>query len=146
MGSMNQKINEIFLTKLKIIPTEGGNVLHALKNDDENYKGFGELYFSTINYGFIKAWKKHLKMTMNIIVPVGEVKFVFYSESENKFLTIKIGESNYQRITVQPGVWFGFQGISPNKSLVLNFSNIQHDPNEVIRKNVNELNFDWSLI
>ena len=36
-----------------------------------------EELFSTIKCNKIKAWKRHLKMTMNLIVPLGNVKFIF---------------------------------------------------------------------
>ena len=63
------KINDLYLTPLKKIDTAGGDVLRALKKSEKNFFGFGEAYFSLINHGAIKGWKKHKKMTSNIIVP-----------------------------------------------------------------------------
>ena len=64
------------------INVEGGNVLHALKASEKEFHGFEEAYFSTIEINKIKAWKRHLRMTMNLIVPVGEVQFNFYSQEK----------------------------------------------------------------
>ena len=41
---------KISQTKLKIINLEQGNVFHALKSNDNDFKGFGEAYFSSINF------------------------------------------------------------------------------------------------
>ena len=39
-------MNKIKLTKLQIIESEKGSIMHALKNSDNEFKGFGEIYFS----------------------------------------------------------------------------------------------------
>ena len=64
----NSRKNNIVITPLKQFKLEEGDVLHALKSEDNEFKGFKEAYFSTINPRKIKAWKRHLKMTMNLIV------------------------------------------------------------------------------
>lgn len=139
MGSVN--VHEILVTPLKTMPSAGGNVLHAIKQNDLGFDKFGEAYFSWIEHGHIKAWKKHNQMIMNLIVPYGMVSFVFYSEISNEFRVIEIGEHNYSRITVPPGLWFGFKGLASSRSLVLNIANITHDPNEVSRRGVDEISF-----
>lgn len=137
-------LNNILLTPLKRIPTVGGDVLHALKKSDIGYNGFGEVYFSCIDEGAVKAWKCHKKMTMNIIVPVGEARIVFHIEDRGGFFRSEIiGEESYSRIYVPPGIWFGFQGIGKNQSLIMNFSDIVHDPNEVLHKPLNYFNYNW---
>ena len=135
--------NLIRQTPLSRIKTDGGDVLHALKNDDITFEGFGEAYFSLIQFKYVKAWKCHHKMTMNLVVPKGSVKFVFKNPSKNSFEEYKIGEENYCRLTVPPNIWFGFQGLSRNTSLILNLSNIKHDPLEVSRKSIKDFNFNW---
>ena len=69
-------IRGLKLTKLNIIDTLGGNVMHAMKKSSEGYSGFGEAYFSEIDKGAIKAWKKHKNMVLNLVVPLGKIKFV----------------------------------------------------------------------
>ena len=124
----------IKITPLKTFNIKEGNVYHALKAEEKEFKGFKEAYFSKIKYGKIKAWKRHLRMTMNLLVPVGSVLFVFYDQNGKKLLNIEIGEENYNRITVSPEIWFGFMGKSIKESLILNIANIEHDPLEVEKK------------
>ena len=135
----------IITTQLSKIPTDGGDVLHGIKKNEETYFGFGEAYFSNINKGKIKGWKLHKDMTMNLIVPSGTVKFVFFDEKLKSHKELTIGRLNYCRVTVPPKIWFAFQGLD-NKypNLVFNFANLEHDPNEVIRKEINEIFYNWS--
>ncbi len=144
MGAIS--ISEILVTKLDKLETNGGEVLHAIKSSDSGYVSFGEAYFSSIFRGSIRAWKRHKRMTMNLIVPIGEVKFVFCSVGEGgveEFRIERSGLTDYSRITVPPGIWFGFQGISTAESLVLNVASIQHDPDEVERLPLAGINYEW---
>ena len=136
--------NEIILTPLKRITVFGGDVLHAMKKTDPGFTGFGESYFSQVEKGVIKAWKKHLRMTLNLIVPIGSVRFVFM-DNDGLFREEVIGDKNYARLTVPPGIWFGFQGKYEKTSLVLNIANIEHSPEEVERKEINQIKYNWSI-
>ncbi len=136
------KLN-IISTPLNIINTEGGKVMHAMKNIDNKFL-MGEAYFSEINYLSVRAWKMHKIMTMNLIVPVGNIKFVFYNEMGNENEEIIVGEKNYVRLTVPPKIWFGFMGLSKLKNLLLNLSDITHDKNEIMKKDITGFNYKWS--
>jgi dTDP-4-dehydrorhamnose 3,5-epimerase len=122
----------------------GGDVLHAMKGTDTGYAGFGEAYFSLVSMGAVKAWKLHTQMTMNIVVPVGKVRFAFHLRGTDGFRVEELGEDRYARLTVPPGIWFGFQGISAPDSMLLNIANIAHDPSGVQRAAISEIKFDWS--
>ena len=52
----------VILTPLKKIPNANGDVLRAMKASDKGFVGFGEAYFSCLNQGATKGWKKHNKM------------------------------------------------------------------------------------
>ena len=141
-------LGDILITPLTQVETLGGDVLHAMKVSDIGYTGFGEAYFSWINSGTIKAWKRHTRMVMNLVVPVGTVRFVFHLDNDKptqNFRVIDIGRDNYARITVPSGIWFGFQGLESPHNLILNVSSILHDPLEVERKSLNEIEYDWNL-
>ena len=142
MGGM--RLDAIVITPLTRIATAGGDVLHALKQSDAGYAGFGEAYFSWVGADTVKAWKRHTRMTMNVVVPVGQVRFVFRLDGTDKFRIEEIGVDRYVRITVPPGIWFGFQGLAAPQSLVLNLANIPHDPNEIERLALSDIKYDWN--
>jgi dTDP-4-dehydrorhamnose 3,5-epimerase len=142
-------LNSISVTSLPRIQNLGGDVLHILKHTDPNFLGFGEAYFSIIQNNAIKAWKMHKEMTLNLVVPIGLVRFVFASTEPNaveQFRTIQIGENDYSRITVPPNTWFGFQGIGQNPNLVLNIADKIHDTNEIIRAPLEKFNYNWEFV
>lgn len=140
----SSNLNDIIITELSHFPVEGGSVLHAMKGDEIGYKGFGEVYFSFINPGAVKAWKLHRCMTLNLVVPLGNVRFVFCdTHIKGKYRVEEIGESNYVRLTVPPNIWFGFQGISSQPSLVVNIADFKHDQNEVNRKEIAAFCYVW---
>ncbi len=136
-------LNKIFLTDLRIFPSYDGDVLHAIKNSDNGYVNFGEAYFSKINYKNIKGWKRHKRMTMNLIVPIGTIKFVFIDNKRNITREEIIGIENYKRITVPPGIWFGFKGIGKTDNMILNIASIKHDPSEEEKMTLNEFKYSW---
>ena len=141
------KLADILVTSLRRIENAGGDVLHGMKQSDVGYTGFGEAYFSSVSAGAIKAWKRHTQMTMNVVVPVGQVRFVFCcvnADGIEEFRIEEIGVDRYARITVPPGIWFGFQGLHTPQSLLLNIANIPHDPNEVERLALTDINYDWN--
>lgn len=122
--------NGVQLTQLKKISHEKGDIYHGLKVSDDSFKAFGEAYFTTIHKDDIKGWKKHLSMTLNLIVPVGEVSFYIYDDELQSVHEYKIGENNYYRLTVKPGLWVAFQGRGEKLNLILNIGSIEHDPLE----------------
>jgi dTDP-4-dehydrorhamnose 3,5-epimerase len=142
-------IDGITFTALDKIEVDAGSVLHFIKNDDPGYIGFGEVYFSTVKKGAIKAWKMHKLMTLNLVVPVGEVFFVFVdqrkkSKTNGEIYKVRLSSNPYRRMTVPPGIWFGFMGLSSELNLLSNQADIVHDPNEVERKDLNAFQIDWS--
>ena len=136
-------LDQIQMTPLRRISTNGGDVLHAMKSTEGSFHGFGEAYFSWVDSNVVKAWKQHLEMTINLVVPLGKVRFVFHDPESSFFREELIGEQYYQRLTVPPGIWFGFQGNAMSSSLILNLANLSHSPEEVIRKDLEEIQFNW---
>ena len=141
-------INGVLISKQKVIPVKGGNVMHAIKATDSGYEGFGEAYFSMAEYGVVKGWKLHREMTLNILVPVGSIRFVLfddrpYSKSFNCIQEIVLSPSHYKRLTVPPMVWVAFQGLSQDTSLLLNVANIPHCPDEAVKKELDKIEFNW---
>ena len=49
----------VIISPLKRIHHPKGEIFHAIKVSDDGFVGFGEAYFSFVNYNHIKAWKKH---------------------------------------------------------------------------------------
>lgn len=131
-------IEGIEVIPLKQIVDERGKVMHMLRATDPHFKQFGEVYFSWIHPNIIKAWHKHLKMTMNYAVPVGCIKVVIYDDRKDSKTCGTVQEfflsaDNYYLLIIPPQVWYGFKAVGTESAMVVNCSTIPHDPNEIIR-------------
>ena len=136
-------LDKIKVIPLRILKSSSGNIMRVLKKNELKNWTLGEAYFSKIKFNKVKAWKYHLKMTLNLVVPQGKVKFVFYSQKDDVFRVIVIGEKKYSRLMVPPKIWFGFKGIGRSESIILNLANFQHSQKEILRCKKNEIKFDW---
>ena len=144
-------IQGISLTKLKIIDHPQGNIYHAMKKSDCGFKKFGEAYFSTIMKNEVKGWKKNKKMTLNLVVPIGEVTFVLFDDRKNsitfdKKKSVKISPSNYFRLTIPPKIWYAFKGHSSTSNLILNITDYEHQSDYILREGLDTFQFDWDKI
>lgn len=142
-------IEGIRLTPLKHISVPKGDVFHALKATDEGFYGFGEVYFSEVEPKCVKGWKRHNRMTLNLIVVNGAVGFAMY-DSRPASSTYGVTESvvlsrktNYQRLTVPPGVWVAFWCAADELSMLMDVIPEVHDPLEADRCELNEIPFDF---
>ena len=128
-------IDGVQILPLSKVPTEGGPVLHMLRADAPHFSSFGEIYFSVANPGTVKAWKRHRRMTQQLAVPVGRVRVVVYDDREasptkGELQVIDMGEHNYVLLRIPPLLWYGFQGIARQPSLIANCTDMPHDPYE----------------
>jgi dTDP-4-dehydrorhamnose 3,5-epimerase len=145
-------IDGVRITPLRRIPDERGAVLHMLRRDDDHFEQFGEIYFSMVYPGAIKAWHLHRRMTLNYAVPVGMIKLVCYDNREGSptrgaLDEVHIGELNYALVTIPTGVWNGFKGVGRVPALVANCATTPHDPDEIERCDpfTPDIPYDWSL-
>lgn len=130
-------IDGVRLTPLRIIGDERGSVMHMLRATDAHFAGFGEVYFSTIVAGARKEWRLHRLHTSQLAVVVGTVRFVLHPGNAGQSAgteEIEIGASNYQLLTVPPGVWYAFENRGSSTAIIANCSSGVHDPNEVERR------------
>jgi len=123
---------------LRQIPDERGKIMHMLRCDAPHFEKFGEIYFSAVYPGAIKAWHIHRDMTLNYAVVCGMIKMVLYDDREGSatrgnLMELFPGEQNYCLVTVPPKVWNGFKGIGDSMAIVANCSTIPHDPGEISR-------------
>jgi dTDP-4-dehydrorhamnose 3,5-epimerase len=146
-------IDGVYINELKQFVDERGKVMHMLRSDSSLFSRFGEVYFSVINPGVVKAWKKHSKMTQHIAVPVGRVRLVIYddrrdSRTYGSLENIETGEDMYLLAQIPPLVWYGFKNMSPASSLIANCTDLPHSPEEVeqIDSFDKRVPFDWDSI
>ncbi|MBQ9537624.1 MAG: dTDP-4-dehydrorhamnose 3,5-epimerase family protein [Desulfovibrionaceae bacterium] len=133
-------INGVKLQPLQVIDTPQGAVLHMLRGDYALMPtfpaGFGEIYFSEVHYGEIKAWKRHQLQQQLFAVPWGLLHLVLYdpreqSPTKGQVLSLSLGRpDHYNLLSIPCGIWYGFTAQSHPGALLCNCANIPHDPHE----------------
>ena len=124
----------LMLEPRRVITDERGSVMHMIKLSNSS-RPIGEVYFSTVKPGVIKGWKRHKVMWQRFTVPVGEIEFEFIDERpDSKSLgsrfMVRASRENHQLITVPPGIWYSFRCVSHMEAMIVNASDIEHDPGE----------------
>ena len=122
-----------------------------LRRDWDVFEAFGEIYFSCVFPGAIKAWHIHKRMTLNYAVPLGEIRFVLYddrpdSPTRGEVQEMVLGPDTYCLVTVPPMIWNGFKGLGSETSIVANCATIPHDPEEIVRRDPMDstIPYDWT--
>lgn len=132
-------IHGVLTLDLGVIPTEGGPVLHMLRSDSPLFTRFGELYFSEVEPGAVKAWKRHTRQTQHFAVPAGRMQVVIHdsrpgSPTHGATEVFLLGRpDNYRLLRIPPLVWYGFGAVGQVTALLCNCADLPHDPAECQR-------------
>jgi len=135
-NSKTALIDGVSLVELRQISDERGAVLHMLRADAPEFTRFGECYFSEVLPGAVKGWKRHHLHTHNVAVPVGRLRMVLYDGREvaatrGQLQIVELGRpDSYLRMRIPPGIWYAFGCIGSAPALLVNCSDLPHDPSE----------------
>lgn len=137
--SRQRLIEDVRVVDLNQIGDSRGKVQHMLRVDSPHFAGFGEVYFSQIHGGAVKAWKRHHQSIQQLTVPMGSVRIVIYddrpdSTSRNAVDVIEVGENQYRLVQIPARLWYGFQGLAPGSSLIANCVDLPYVDAEVERR------------
>jgi dTDP-4-dehydrorhamnose 3,5-epimerase len=145
-------IEGVVVTPLRQIFDERGKVMHMLRADSPVFTQFGEIYFSCVHPGAVKAWHLHKRMTLNYAVISGEVKLVLYddrpaSRTRGEVQEFFLSPENYCLVTVPPLLWNGFKGVRDRSAILANCATLPHDPTEIERKPPLDpgIPYDWQM-
>jgi dTDP-4-dehydrorhamnose 3,5-epimerase len=112
--------------------------MEILREEDEIFENFGQVYVSLNFPGVIRAWHYHLKQTDYFVCLKGMIKVPLYDAREdsptrgeiNEFF---LGEHNRILLRIPVGVYHGYKTIGTEPSLILNFPTrpyTRDDPDE----------------
>jgi dTDP-4-dehydrorhamnose 3,5-epimerase len=145
-------INGVVVSPRRQIVDERGKIMHMLRADDPEFEQFGEVYFSFVNQGAIKAWHLHSEMVLNYVCVHGLIKLVLFDErpgspTRGELMELFLGPENHQLVKVPPGVWNGFKGVAAGASIVCNCASIPHRADEIARKSpfTADIPYQWEI-
>lgn len=145
------EIEGVQIVPLLQIPDNRGTVKRFIRYTDMP-TGFAECYLTTIYKNIIKGWHSYKSKTLYYCVPFGMVKLVLYDSRKNSdtyqdIQEIYLGDLNYCRITIPPGIMNAFQGIT-DVSVIAVMADEAFDESKTFRLPINtdRILYDWSKI
>lgn len=147
-------IDGVKTKELRVIPDERGWLMEILRNDDDIFQEFGQVYITTAYPGVTKAWHMHKKQTDNFTCIHGMMKVALYDAREdsptygelNEFF---VGDKNPIMISVPPFVYHGFKGIGTELAYFISVPTLPYnydEPDEFrLPADTDEIPYDWLL-
>jgi dTDP-4-dehydrorhamnose 3,5-epimerase len=134
-------ITDVKVKKLKVFSDERGSVKHMLKSTDEEFTKFGEIYFSEVLPGKVKAWNRRKTTTRNYCVIEGKIKLVLYDENEMQEMVLS--QENHSLVVIPPGVWAGFKALDGKKAILADLTDNPYDESDAEKQDFKELEGCW---
>ena len=88
-------IEGVKVKKLKVIPDERGHLMEMLRDDDEFFQRFGQVYLSVVYPGVVKGWHYHKKQTDHFVFVKGMAKVVLYDGREESRTRVRSTSSSW---------------------------------------------------
>jgi len=144
-------IDGVRIVPKRRIVDDRGAIFHMLRRDDPEFREFGEIYFSKVYPGVVKAWHIHSRMTLNYMLITGAVRLALFddrsgSPSNGQHQEITLDPMVPQLVIIPPLVWNGFKGIGTEASIVANCATEPHTVDEIQRRPHDDpyFRYDWS--
>lgn len=139
-------IKDVSITPLKKIPDERGCVRHFIRSNDPDFTKFGECYLTSVYRGVTKAWHGYYEKSLSYCVAKGMVKLALYdsrksSQTFGQIDTIFLGDENYIKVTIPPGVFNGFKGLTD--ALVVVVASEPFSEEGIVRFPPDYFAYDW---
>lgn len=145
-------IEGVIIKKLDKIPDDRGTILKMQECTDKEFKGFGEMYFSTIYPNVVKGWHLHKEAVLNYAVIKGMIKLVLFDPRENsgttnELMEIYLGTDNYCLVQIPADVWNGFTTIGDEYAIVADLITVDHKKDKMLRMDPDNsfINYDWKV-
>ncbi|MFN7967254.1 MAG: dTDP-4-dehydrorhamnose 3,5-epimerase family protein [Acidobacteriota bacterium] len=145
-------IEGVIVTTLEPKADERGRLVELFRRDQPGTGSYGQVHLSTLYPGVVKAWHMHKKRTDSFVCVQGMVRMGLYddregSSSQSELNQFFLGDHSPLRVTVPPGVWFGFKSLVAVEALLVVLTDPAHDPRWPDEERwdpiINEIPFDW---
>ncbi|MBU1164102.1 dTDP-4-dehydrorhamnose 3,5-epimerase family protein [Patescibacteria group bacterium] len=149
-------IDGVEIKKLKVMKDKRGFLMEMLRNDDEMFDTFGQVYMTGVKKGYAKAWHYHKGQIDRVTCVLGQALWVMYDARKNSPTYKEVQEvimtdpttSGEQVIVKVPiGVLHGFTAHNCDEARIVNVPNQKYDyeePDELRYPwNSEEVNYKW---
>ena len=125
-------IDGVKIKKLRVIPDQRGRLMEILRNDEDLFQKFGQVYMTTTYPGVVKAWHRHEKQADNIACVAGMIRMAIYdgrpgSPTFKEIDEFYLGVHNPLLVQVPSGVYHGWMAVSPDEAVIVNIPTEAYD-------------------
>jgi len=145
-------IDGVKVKKLKVVPDERGRLMEILRQDDDLFQKFGQVYMTTTYPGVVKAWHFHKIQTDNVACVQGMIKLALYDErhdspTKGKVDEFYLGIHNPLLVQIPAGVYHGWMCVSQEEAIIVNIPTevyVNKQPDESRKDpHENDIPYDW---
>jgi len=145
-------IDGVKVKKLKVVPDERGRLMEILRQDDDLFQKFGQVYMTTTYPGVVKAWHFHKIQTDNVACVQGMIKLALYDErhdspTKGKVDEFYLGIHNPLLVQIPAGVYHGWMCVSQEEAIIVNIPTevyVYKQPDESRKDpHENDIPYDW---
>jgi dTDP-4-dehydrorhamnose 3,5-epimerase len=145
-------IEGVTIKRLRVIPDQRGRLMEILRNDDEQFQKFGQVYITTAFPDVVKGWHYHRIQYDNLCPLTGTVQIALYdsrkdSPTHREVNVFHCGIHNPILVHVPPLVFHGFKNVGTEEALILNCptETYQYDQPDEYRVDPydNDIPHDW---
>lgn len=146
-------IDGVIIKKLKVIKDERGFLMEMLRDDDDFFQKFGQVYLTVCYPGIVKAWHYHRKQNDNFTIIKGKGRIGLYdgregSKTKGEVMEIIAGEENRVLVHIPQGVMHGFENMGNEPCYLINcvteHYNYDNPDEERIDPFDNSIPFKWN--
>ncbi|MDD5136341.1 MAG: dTDP-4-dehydrorhamnose 3,5-epimerase family protein [Candidatus Omnitrophica bacterium] len=145
-------IDGVKVKKLRIIPDDRGRLMEILRNDDDIFEKFGQVYMTTARPGVVKAWHYHKKQDDNFTCVHGKMRLALYdarpeSPTYKEVNDFVISLEEPMLVHIPKHIYHGFKCVSDTEALVINTVTKPYDYKDPDEYRVdaydNDIPYDW---
>lgn len=136
-------MSEPVVKYLKTHLDDRGYLAEILRCDDPDFKGFGQLYISTINPGAIKGFHVHQRKTDYMTCVSGQVKLACIAPGDvygSRPIEFHLNPMAPSLVIIPPGWWHGWMCIGSKEAILVNITTEAFNP---LDKDEHRIPFDY---
>lgn len=145
----SDKLNKVYLKELTVHADDRGYLYEILRNDDKQFRNFGQVYINYTEPGVIKGFHMHKKQEDNFTCLSGRVRLVILDANTQEYIELFLGPEHLRCINIPTELMHGWQCLGIERACILNVASEVYDsknPDE-FRVPPNEYSyFSWRII
>ncbi|MFA6410185.1 MAG: dTDP-4-dehydrorhamnose 3,5-epimerase family protein [Candidatus Buchananbacteria bacterium] len=129
-------IDGVKIKKLKVMPDDRGFLMEMMRNDDEIFEKFGQIYMTGVKRGVAKGWHYHKIQNDHFVCVLGKALVVLYDARKDSptfgqvqefFLSEPKLEGEQILLKIPKGVYHGFTAVDCDWARIINIPTERYD-------------------